>query len=171
MPGVIIEDGLDDPRVLEMLKRHVERSRAETAPGSAHAFDPGRLRASDIRFWTAWNGEKLLGCGALKRIASDHGEIKSMHTVEAERRLGIGSAILRRIIEEARRQGLGRLSLETGAWPYFHAARAFYARHGFVECEPFEGYVSDPNSVFMTLELGKPIEPANHLKRAHRRAI
>ena len=46
-----------------------------------------------------------------------------------------------------------RLSLETGSWPYFEAARAFYRRHGFVECPPFGDYNPDPNSVFMTLEL------------------
>ena len=46
-----------------------------------------------------------------------------------------------------------RLSLETGSWPYFAPARAFYRKHGFLECAPFADYVSDPNSVFMTREI------------------
>ena len=49
---------------------------------------------------------------------------------------------------------MGRLSLETGSWDYFRPARALYARHGFVECLPFADYAPDPNSVFMSLELG-----------------
>ena len=53
----------------------------------------------------------------------------------------------------ARREGLVRLSLETGAWSYFVAARAFYARYGFELCEPFGSYRKDPNSVFMTRAL------------------
>jgi putative acetyltransferase len=76
-----------------------------------------------------------------------------MHTEQSHRRKGTGSAMLRHIIAMARQMGLRRLSLETGSWPYFDAARAFYKRHGFVECSPFGSYVPDPNSAFMTLEL------------------
>jgi putative acetyltransferase len=76
-----------------------------------------------------------------------------MHTAKAARRRGAGSAMLAHLIAEARGTGLSRLSLETGSRDFFIPARAMYARHGFVECEPFEGYRPDPNSVFMTLEL------------------
>jgi putative acetyltransferase len=148
----IIEDGLDDPRVIDLLRLHVERGRAETAPSSAHAFDPARLNAPDIRFWTVWREDELLGCAALKQLASHHGEIKSMHIIEGARRRGVGSTLLNHIIEQARHLGMTRLSLETGSWPYFHAARELYRRHGFVECRPFDGYVEDENSVFMTRE-------------------
>jgi putative acetyltransferase len=76
-----------------------------------------------------------------------------MHTDEAHRRKGAGGAMLRHILAMARRMGLSRSSLETGSWPYFDPARELYRRHGFVECPPFGSYVSDTNSVFMTLEL------------------
>ena len=76
-----------------------------------------------------------------------------MHTDEAYRRRGVGSAMLRHIIAEASKMGLSRLSLETGSWAYFIPARELYARQGFVECSPFGSYVADPNSIFMTLEL------------------
>jgi putative acetyltransferase len=79
-----------------------------------------------------------------------------MHTAEAARGRGVGSALLREIMAAARARGMTRLSLETGSWPYFLPARALYARHGFVECGPFGDYVEDPNSVFMTLELATP---------------
>ena len=149
----IREGGLDDPRVVELLSAHLVRARAETAPGSAHALDLSGLQAPEVTFWSAWEGETLAGVGALKQLSADHGEVKSMHTAEAMRRRGVGSAILRHIIASARARGMSRLSLETGSWPYFAPARALYARHGFVECPPFGDYRPDPNSVFMTLAL------------------
>ena len=106
-----------------------------------------------MTFWSVWEGEALLGVGALKRLSADHGEVKSMHAAEAVRGRGVGSALLRHIIAVARARGMTRLSLETGAWPYFVPARRFYTRHGFVECPPFSDYRPDPNSVFMTLAL------------------
>jgi putative acetyltransferase len=78
-----------------------------------------------------------------------------MHTEQLHRKKGVGSAMLRHIIAKARQMGFSRLSLETGSWPYFNAAREFYRRHGFVECPPFGSYVSDPNSVFMTLRFAE----------------
>jgi putative acetyltransferase len=149
----IDEGGLDDPRVVALLRLHVTRARAETAPGSAHAMDLSGLRAAEVRFWSAWEGDELVGVGALKRLDAEHGEIKSMHTAEAARGRGVGSALLRHIVGAARAAGMRRLSLETGSWAYFLPARALYARHGFVECEPFGDYAEDPNSVFMTLRL------------------
>jgi putative acetyltransferase len=149
----IVEGGLDDPRVIELLRVHLIRARAETAPGSAHALDLSGLRSPDVTFWSAWEGDLVAGVGALKQLSADHGEVKSMHTAEEMRRRGVGAAILRHIIAAARSRGISRLSLETGSWPYFAPARALYMRHGFVECPPFGDYRPDPNSVFMTLEL------------------
>jgi putative acetyltransferase len=150
----IVEGGLDDPRVVELLHAHLSRARAETAPGSAHALDLSGLRAPEVSFWSAWEEDVVVAVGALKRLSADHGEVKSMHTAEAARGRGVGSAMLRRIMAAARARGMSRLSLETGSWPYFAPARALYARHGFVECGPFGEYREDPNSVFMTVGLG-----------------
>jgi putative acetyltransferase len=149
----ILEGGLDDPRVIELLHVHLTRARAETAPGSAHALDLSGLRSPDVTFWSAWEEDTLAGVGALKHLSADHGEIKSMHTAESMRRRGVGASILRHIIAAARERGMSRLSLETGSWLYFAPARALYASHGFVECPPFGDYVPDRYSVFMTLVL------------------
>lgn len=149
----IVEGGLDDPRVADLVKIHQARARTETAPGSSHALDPGGLRAPGITFWTIWNDDALLGCGALRILSPGHGEVKSMYTVEAQRGQGVGGAMLRNIIAVARSRGLTRLSLETGSWDYFKPSHAFYQRHGFVPCGPYEHYKDDPNSVFFTLDL------------------
>jgi len=144
---------LNDPRVIDLLQIHLTNARAETARGSAHALDLTGLQSPDISFWTIWEGEALLGVGALKRLSPDHGEVKSMHTAQSARRKGVGSAMLQHIIATARKSGMSRLSLETGSWEYFRPARALYRSHGFVECGPFADYVPDPNSVFMSLDL------------------
>ena len=146
----IVEGGLDDPRVIALLTIHVTRARAETAACSAHALDVSGLKHPSIRFWTAWDGETVLGTAALKRLDAGHGEIKSMHVAEAARRKGAGSALLRHVLAQAKAMGLTRVSLETGSFAYFAPARALYAKHGFVECAPFVGYAPDPNSAFMT---------------------
>lgn len=147
----IVEGGLDDPRVVALLEVHLRRAREETAPGSAHALDLSGLRAPGVTFWSAWEGDTLVGVGALKVLDAGHGEVKSMHTAEAARGRGVGSAMLAHIVAAARERGMARLSLETGSWPYFAPARALYARHGFTECGPFGDYREDLNSVFMTL--------------------
>src|ERR1051326_1136659 len=152
----IIAGDFRDPRVLDLVHMHLTSARAETAPGSAHALDLAGLEAPEISFWTIWDGAALIGMGALKRLSVDHGEVKSMHTVPGMRRKGTGTAMLRHIIAVARASGMSRLSLETGSWDYFRPARAFYRRHGFVECPPFGEYAPDPNSVFMSLNLGAP---------------
>ena len=149
----IISGGLDDPRVRALLEHHVRTARSETGVGSAHALALDGLKSADMNFWSAWDGDTLLGVGALKQLSSSHGEIKSMHTAQVNRRAGVGTAMLRHIIEAARMMGVTRLSLETGSWAYFHPARALYRRHGFAECPPFGDYVADANSIFMTLEL------------------
>lgn len=124
--------------------------RAISPPESVHALDLDGLRRPEITFWTAWSGAALLGCGALKELSPDHGEVKSMRTARAHRRSGVARAMLAHIVAAARRRGYQRLSLETGSMAEFAPARSLYERFGFRYCEPFAGYVDDPNSVFMT---------------------
>jgi putative acetyltransferase len=153
MALTITEGGLDDPRVIALLTLHVSRARAVTPPGSSHALDLSGLKQPAITFWSGWEGETLAVVGALKRMSGEDGEVKSMHTAEALRGRGHGRAMLAHIIAAARTQGLKRLWLETGSFGYFDAARAMYAKAGFVECDPFGYYRPDPNSTFMTMPL------------------
>jgi putative acetyltransferase len=95
----------------------------------------------------------LVGCGAIKRLSLEHAELKSMRVASSLRRSGVASQLLRYIVDQSRKQGYQRLSLETGSMPFFQPARTLYAKHGFTPCSPFNGYTEDPNSVFMTLEL------------------
>ncbi len=146
-------DDLRGPEIVELLGTHVAFCRASSPPESTHVLDLDTLRFPEITFWSAWDGASLLGCAALKALDPTHGEIKSMHTAAAHRGRGVGLALLRHMVGEARSRGYRRLSLETGSMAAFAPARALYARFGFVECPPFGSYRLDPNSVFMTLEV------------------
>jgi putative acetyltransferase len=146
-------DDLSSERVHALLEEHLRDMRAWSPPGSVHALDLDALRGPGMSFWTVWEGEDLLGCGALMQHTADHAEIKSMRSALAHRGKGAGVAMLAYIIEESRRRGYARLSLETGSAEPFAPSRALYARFGFRECGPFADYAPDPHSVFLTLEL------------------
>jgi len=149
-------DDLTRAAVHELLSEHLANMYELSPAENVFALDLAKLRAPGITFWTVWEGDLLLGCGALKELSAGHGEIKSMRTPEAHRRRGAGRAVLNRIVDEARRRGYRTLSLETGSHPAFHSAQALYQSVGFVRCGPFGSYREDPHSVFMSLQLGAP---------------
>ena len=146
-------DDLQGPQIVALLHTHVEFCRAASPPESAHVLDLDGLRTPEITFWSVWDGPDLIGCGALKQLGPAHGEVKSMHTAANHRGRGIGLAVLKQIVAEARSRGYRRLSLETGSMEAFAPARALYSGFGFRECPPFGSYRLDPNSAFMTLDL------------------
>ena len=146
-------DDLSGPEITRLLADHLQSLAGITPPGSMHALNLSELRKPDITFWSAWQDHELVGCGALKELDGEHGEIKSMRTAKAHLRKGIGSRILTQIISEAKRRGYRSLSLETGATRHFAPAHNLYHKFGFRNCPPFGGYHEDPISVFMTMEL------------------
>jgi putative acetyltransferase len=146
-------DDLRGAEIAELLAAHVAFCRASSPPESTHVLDLDALRSPAIIFWSVWEGQSLIGCGAMKELDPTHGEIKSMHTAAKYRGRGVGLAVLRQIVSEARARGYRRLSLETGSMAAFAPARTLYSGLGFRECPPFGSYRLDPNSVFMTLDL------------------
>jgi putative acetyltransferase len=146
-------DDLSGPQIRELLEAHLRSMHELSPPESVHALDIDKLRQPDITFWTAWQGDELLGCGALREMSPTHGEVKSMRTAEAHRGRGVARAVLQHIVEEARSRAYERLSLETGSMKAFEPAQKLYASFGFSYCGPFGGYVEDPNSVFLTKAL------------------
>ncbi|GGE27801.1 putative acetyltransferase [Gemmobacter megaterium] len=131
-------------------QRHTADMHSETPPESIHMLPADALAAPGIAFFVMRRDGEAIGMGAFKRISADHAEIKSMHILAEHRGAGLSRRMLDHLIAEAQADGYRRLSLETGVQPGFAPARALYAKAGFVECGPFEGYRDDPNSVFMT---------------------
>lgn len=146
-------DDLEGAEIRGLLREHLEAMGRTSPPESRHALDIAGLRRPGITFWSLWDGDILAGCGALKELDAAHAEIKSMRTAATHLRKGVASRMLEHLIDEARRRGYRRLSLETGSMAYFEPARRLYASFGFRSCAPFGSYVEDPNSVFMSREL------------------
>jgi len=149
----IVIDDLEGPEIRALLQAHLDSMGLYSPPESIHALDIEALRKPEISFWTVWENGELLGCGALKELDAQHGEIKSMRTSSRHLRKGVAKALLTHILEEVRRRGYARLSLETGSHEAFSPARSLYAAFGFTYCEPFADYSLDPYSEFMTREL------------------
>jgi len=142
-------DDLSGPEIRELLQEHLANMRQISPPESVHALPLEGLLKPEITFWSAWENGELLGCGALKELGAQHGEIKSMRTSSRHRRKGVAQALLDYIIGEGGRRGYRRLSLETGSMEAFEPARQLYARAGFSFSGPFADYMEDPNSVYM----------------------
>ncbi len=149
----ITPDHLTGPEIRALLEVHFAGMLANSPPGSCHFLDFDGLNAPDVTFWSIWEDDSLMGCGALKRLDPLHGEIKSMRTHADHLRKGVGAAMLRHIIDEAKARGIKRLSLETGSGDAFDAAHALYLRFGFEYCPPFGAYTVDTFSRFMTREI------------------
>jgi putative acetyltransferase len=150
------EIAVDDPRasdVRKLLERHLEFARSTSPPEDTHALDVDGLLDPAVTFFSFRRAGELLTVGALKRLDRGHAELKSMHTVQAARGLGVGRALLGHLIAVARDRGFERLSLETGSMAAFAPARSLYASAGFQPCEPFGDYRPSRNSTFMTLVL------------------
>ena len=146
----IVEDDLSGAAIRALLEQHFAGMLANSPAGSCHFLDFDGLRAGNVTFWSIHDGDTLAGCGALKQLDAAHGEIKSMRTADAFLRRGVAARMLDHIIDEARRRGLARLSLETGSGAAFEPAIALYRRYGFDDYAPFADYKPDPFSRFMT---------------------
>lgn len=149
-------DDLSGAQITRLLREHLQGVASHSPPESIHALDLDGLRQPGITFWSVWEGDELMGCGALRQLDGQHGEIKSMRTSSAHLRKGVAARLLQHIIDEAVRRSYRRLSLETGSAEAFAPARRLYARFGFEPCEPFADYVEDPYSVFMTRKMTTP---------------
>ena len=69
-----IEGNFDNQEVNELLTKHFVELRAASPEGSAHVLDIPGLKVPSIKFWSLWDDEKLIGCGALKFLDKEHGE-------------------------------------------------------------------------------------------------
>jgi putative acetyltransferase len=149
----IIEDDLTGPDIAALLRLHLDEMHQWSPPESVHAMPIERLRQPDVTFFAAWHGARLAACGAIKHLAADHGELKSMRAHPDYRGKGAGKAILLHLLDEAAKRGYRRVSLETGRPEPFLPARRLYESHGFAECPPFADYTEDAFSICMTKTL------------------
>ena len=150
-----IEGNFDNQEVNELLTKHFIELRAASPEGSAHVLDIPGLKVPSIKFWSLWENDNLLGCGALKFLNKEHGEFKSIRIHDNFRNKGNGKKIIEHLIKKAEELEIKRISIETGAGKFFEPARKLFKQCNFKPCEPFAHYKKDINSLYFTKFLGK----------------
>ena len=148
-----IENNFDHPKVNHLLIKHFIELRSVSSKGSTHVLDIPGLKDQSIKFWSLWNNNHLIGCGALMFIGQNHGEFKSIRVSDDFRNKGIGSKIISHLIIQAKKLGIKKLSIETGSGKFFLPARKLFEHFKFSKCKPFAHYKEDPNSCYYTLDL------------------
>ena len=148
-----IENNFDNPIVNTLLHYHFYQLRSNSPEGSTHVLDIEGLKVPSIKFWSIWEEDKLIGCGALKFLEKNHGEFKSIRIADEFRGKGYGIKLLDHLIIEAKKNGINKISLETGAGIFFEPARKLFKKAGFRSCEPFAHYKVDPNSCYYSKDI------------------
>ena len=146
-----IEGNFDNSEVLELLNKHFIELRSVSPEGSAHVLDIEGLKDKNIKFWSLWEDNLLMGCGALKFLNKEHGEFKSIRIEDRFRKKDNGIKILKHLIFEAKKLNIKKISVETGTGDFFTPARKLFNKCGFKLCKPFDHYKEDPNSCYMSM--------------------
>lgn len=149
----IREDDLTSAATRALLALHLRDMHAHSPPGSVFALDLSSLQRPDVAVWSAWDGDRIAGIGALRALSGEDGEIKSMRTHPDHLRRGVAAMLLAHIVATARTRGYLRLSLETGSGPAFDPALALYRAHGFVDGAAFGDYAPSAFNRFLHRDL------------------
>ena len=150
-----IENNFDHPEVNDLLNKHFIELQSVSPEGSVHVLDIPGLKISSIKFWSLWENEQLIGCGALKFLGENHGEFKSIRISDKFRKNGLGIKIITHLINEAKKLNVKSISVETGSGAFFVPARKLFKKCGFEPCKPFAHYKEDPNSCYFSLDISK----------------
>jgi putative acetyltransferase len=153
MPQTFHAGDLDSPDVRALVEFHYAQLRAISPPEACHVLPAVGLKDPAVTFWSVRDGGELVAIGALKELAPDHGEVKSLRAAPSAVGRGVGRATLRHIVTEARTRGYSRLSLETGNTEPFTPALRLYESEGFTPWGPFGDYHDIPFSSFYTRRL------------------
>tara|TARA_Y100000992_G_scaffold260705_1_gene195759 strand:- start:1202 stop:1660 length:459 start_codon:yes stop_codon:yes gene_type:complete len=148
-----IEGNFSNNQVNELLIKHFIELKTVSPKGSTHVLDIEGLKHPSIKFWSLWDNDELIGCGALKFLSKDHGEFKSIRIADRFRGKGLGKNIIQHLIDKSKILKINKLSIETGAGNFFAPARKLFLNFGFKSCEPFAHYKVDPNSCYFSLDL------------------
>ena len=148
-----IEGNFDNPKVNELLINHFKELRSVSPENSCHVLDIKGLKTENIKFWSLWEEDELVGCGALKFLKKKHGELKSIRIADTFRKKNYGKKVIEHLILEAKKLEITKLSLETGAGNFFEPARKLFRNCGFNDCDPFDDYKENPDSCYMTIDI------------------
>ena len=146
-----VAGNFENHEVHQLLIKHFIELRSVSPEGSTHVLDISGLKDLSIKFWSLWEGDELMGVGALKFLDKTHGEFKSIRVNDKFRNKKNGLKVINHLIKEAKKLDIEKLSLETGAGVFFNPARKLFNKCGFKVCNPFSHYKEDVNSVYMSM--------------------
>jgi putative acetyltransferase len=149
----IQQDDLTGQASRALVALHRAGMHENSPPEHVFALDTAGLLGPGIRFFTAWDGERISGMVALKSLHGGIGELKSMRTHPDYLRKGVARRLLAHVLAEAVAQDMTRLSLETGKGTAFEPALALYRQHGFANGEQFGDYAASAFNQFLHLDL------------------
>jgi putative acetyltransferase len=108
-------------------------------------FKAEQIEGNRGTFLMARDGDRAIGCGAIRVIEPTTAEAKRMYVEPDYRGRGVGRAVLTRLEAAARELGVERLVLETGV--YQEAAIALYRGAGFTQMDCWGEYTTSPTSI------------------------
>jgi putative acetyltransferase len=146
-----IKGNFNNSKVNKLLVKHFIELRSVSPEGSTHVLGIAGLKDPSIVFWSLWEQNELMVCGALKFLDKYHGEFKSIRVADKFRKNGHGIKIINHLIKEAKKLNIKKISLETGAGNFFIPARKLFDKCGFKICKPFAHYKKDPDACYLSL--------------------
>lgn len=151
---IVFENELAQDDVQRLVEKHTRHMFENSPPGTSYAFDLTKLLQPEITFYSVRDDSGvLLGCGALKTLSGDHGEIKSMRTDDAHLRKGVARYLLEHMLVQSHLRGYRKLSLETGIGGIFNPANRLYESFGFQRGAIFGDYTPSAFNQFFHLDL------------------
>jgi len=123
-------------------------------PEQNYLLDLSGLQQPGVTFLGAWQGDALVGCGAVRTMPGEpatdglpYGEIKRMFVAPAQRGARIGARILAELEAVLRAQGIDRALMETGE--ELASATRMYRAAGYAERPAFGEYPDNGSSLFL----------------------
>jgi putative acetyltransferase len=138
--------------IVELIQKLDEYLGSLYRPECNHLLDVKALSEPNVVFLTARDGQKYVGCGALRIVGREYGEIKRMFVLPGERGKGIGYKILTELQNIALRLELNLLRLETGVRQ--SEALRLYEKFGFYRISAFGEYKPSGMCLFYEKRIG-----------------
>ena len=107
----------------------------------------------DGRLYIALADGEAVGCIALRKLDEERGELKRLYVRPAYRKLGIATALVERIISDAKEVGCSWLYLDSV--PELGAAVRLYSKLGFEMTAPYNDSPVE-RTIFMRKDLRSP---------------
>ena len=127
-------------------------------PEANHILSVAELLAPEVSFFAAWRGDRIVGTGAVRRMAGEDGtaglpfgEVKRMYVEPSLRGQRVAARLVDALEDSLRNQGIALALLETGRDQ--HEAVRLYQRCGYTHRAAFGGYPDNGLSLFFEKRL------------------